>query len=305
MEREPTPGVRGTIGAFVCNICGADNNSTADPSERELVSCSRCGSSIRFRSIVLTLSRALFGLDLKLLEFPVLKSVRGLGFSDSAVYSPGLESRFSYTNTFYDREPRFDLARPDETEFGKYDFVICSDVMEHVPEPVDRALATLAQLLKPCGVLILTVPYSLEPGTLEHYPGLTDSGFAEVNGRTVLVGRSAGGEYRVFDQLTFHGGSGSTLERRIFSEDSLRAELAAAGFARVQFDSSGNRTFGVTFVGPCSLPVMAARAPFALNSSCVTELVSDLSAARALLSDVKSSRWLRFGRALGLGPQLK
>ena len=236
-NQEPKPGVREAIGAFICNICGAHNISTEDPSERERVSCSRCGSTIRFRSIVLTLSRALFGLDLKLPEFPVLKSVRGLGFSDSAVYSGGLASSFSYTNTFYDRDPSFDLSRPDEREFGKYDFVICSDVLEHVPEPVDRAFGALARLLKPHGALILTVPYSQEAGTIERYADLTDSRFAEVNGRTVLVGRSASGEYRVFDELTFHSGTGPTLERRIFSEESIRAGLAAAGFPIVQFET--------------------------------------------------------------------
>ena len=259
---------------------------------------------MRFRSIALALSRALFGLDLPLAEFPVVKSVRGLGFSDSTVYSAGLERAFSYTNTFYDRDPRFDLARPDEREFGKYDFVVSSDVLEHVPAPVDAAFATLARLLKPAGVLILTVPYSLEPDSVEHYPALGDSGFAEVNGQTVLVSRSAAGDYRVFDRLRFHGGSGATLERRIFSEESLRASLAAAGFPIVRFDGAGNRNFGVVFEGPCSLPVIAARAPFALGASGVTELVGHLSAARALLDAVKTSRWLRLGRSLGVGPNL-
>lgn len=299
------PGTREPIGAFVCNICGAHNTSTADSSDRERVSCSRCRSSIRFRSIVLALSRALFGLDLKLTEFPVLKSVRGLGLSDSDVYSPGLGNRFSYVNTFYHRDPGFDLSQPDEREFGKYDFVICSDVLEHVPGPVDRAFAALARLLKPTGFLILTVPYSLEPGMVEHYPELAESGFVEIDGRTVLVGRSASGEYRVFDNLTFHGGGGSTLERRIFSDESLRAGLAAAGFATVRFDASGNRGFGVVFTSPCSLPVIATRAPFALNTSGVSELVEQLSAARAVLSALESSRWLRLGRRLGVGPDLK
>ncbi|MGO9012608.1 MAG: class I SAM-dependent methyltransferase [Bryobacteraceae bacterium] len=295
------------IGAFVCNICGcgAHSVSTAEASERERAGCLRCGSSIRFRSIVLALSRALFGLDLTLPQFPVLKSLRGLGFSDSAVYSGRLENHFSYTNTFYDRDPSFDLARPDEKEFGKYDFVICSEVLEHVLGPVDRAFATLARLLKPTGVLILTVPYSLEPETIEHYPESAGSGFAEVDGRTVLVSRSASGEYRVFDQLTFHGGSGSTLERRIFSEEGLRAGLAAAGFPIVRFELTGNRNFGVIFATPWSLPVIAARAPFALSASGVTELVKDFCAARAIANAVKSSRWLRLGRTLGVGPDLK
>jgi len=296
-----------TLGAFTCNICGEHNVSSADASAREEVTCAMCHSTIRFRSILLTLSRALFGLDLKLLDFPVLKSVRGLGISDSDVYSARLEKCFSYTNTFYHREPRFDLSRPDEKEFGKYDFVICSDVLEHVPEPFERAFLSLSSLLKPTGILILTVPYSLEPETVEHYPGLVESAFAEINGQTVLVGRLANGEYRVFDRLNFHGGAGSTLERRVFSDRSVRRGLAAAGFSNAHFDSAGSRQFGVAFSSPCSLPISAERGSFTLSASGITELVEQLSAAREQLSaliSLRSSRWLRLGRALGVGPAL-
>ena len=69
-----------------------------------------------------------------------------MGISDAALYAARLEERFSYLNTFYDREPRFDLTQPDETEFGKYDFVIASEVLEHVPPPVHRAFETLSRL---------------------------------------------------------------------------------------------------------------------------------------------------------------
>jgi len=293
-----------TLGAFICNICGARNVSTADPAERERATCGNCRSTIRFRSLILALSRALFGLDLTLTEFPVLKSVRGMGFSDSEVYSGRLENRFSYTNTFYHRDPGFDLSKPDEKEFGKYDFVICSEVLEHVPDPVDRAFVVLGRLLKPTGVLILTVPYSLDASTVEHYPGLAETAFAEIDGRTVLVGRSSAGDYRVFDGLSFHGGTGSTLERRLFSDESLRSGLANAGFSSVQFDASGNRNFGVVLKSPCSLPILALRGPFALNASGVTELVEQLGACRGILRDVRKSRWLRLGKMLGAGPDL-
>jgi SAM-dependent methyltransferase len=292
------------LGAFTCNLCGARNDSTVDVGDRERPTCSHCRSSMRFRSVALGLSRTLFGLDLKLPDFPLLKSMRGLGMSDSETYSDALEDRFSYTNTFYDRAPRFDLLQPDEKEFGRYDFVICSDVLEHVPDPVDRAFATLAGLLKPTGMLILTVPYSHQPGAIEHYPELSGSTLAEVDGRTVLVGRSNSGEYRVFDQLKFHGGIGSTLERRVFTLDSIREALAAAGFPIVRFDATGSRDFGVVYAAPCALPIIASRVPFALSAESVTELVEQVAAARAFSNALKTSRWLRLGRALGVGPEL-
>lgn len=243
-------------------------------------------------------------MDLKLDEFPRLKSVRVLGISDSDVYADRLEDRFSYTNTFYHREPMFDLSRPDHTEFGKYDFVICSDVLEHVSPPVDRAFSALAGLLKASGVLILTVPYSLESETIEHFPNLHETGLTEINGRTVLVNRSGNGEYEVFDHLAFHSGHGATLEMRVFSEADIRARLAAAGFASVRIEATGNRGFGVVFAGPCSLPIIATRARFSLNTSGIGELTGQLVAARALLDAVRESRWLRLGRFLGLGPRI-
>ncbi len=304
MTQGDQPGHGAPLGAFTCNICGARNVSAAGADDREAATCSQCRSSIRFRAIVLALSRALFGLDLPIPDFPVLKSVRGFGISDSEIYAGRLENCFTYTNTFCHREPAFDLLRPDEKEFGKYDFVICSEVLEHVTDSVDAAFTTLARLLKPSGVLILTVPYSLEAGIAEHYPELAGSALAEFDGRTILVGRSPNGEYRVFDDLKFHGGTGATLERRVFSDESMRAGLAAAGFAGARFEVAGSREFGVVFSIPCSLPIIATRAPFVLNSSGITELVEQLSEANGIIRALKTSRWLRLGRTIGLGPDL-
>src|SRR5262249_45792477 len=150
------------LGAFLCNLCGQQNRSAVPVTDRETPACSKCGSSMRYRAIGLMLSRALFGMDLPLPYFPRLKSVFGLGISDSDIYARRLEKIFSYTNTFYHREPFLDLMNPKETDFGKYDFIICSEVLEHVPDPVERAFDTLSKLLKPNGALILTVPYAVD-----------------------------------------------------------------------------------------------------------------------------------------------
>ena len=42
------------------------------------------------------------------------------------------------------------------------DFVISSDVLEHVAPPYERALSNLLRLLKPGGLLVLTVPLKPE-----------------------------------------------------------------------------------------------------------------------------------------------
>jgi hypothetical protein len=302
MERSDTPRA---IGQFTCNICGTENHSDRDPADREGGDCSCCHSSMRFRSIVLALSRALFGMDLTLCDFPTLESVRGIGISDSAIYSGRLKSHFSYTNTFFDREPLFDLTWPEASESGKYDFAICADVLEHVPQPLDPVLRTLAGLLKPSGFLILTAPYTLDESTVENFTGLHETGLVEIDGKLVLVNRSVDGQYQVFDQLVFHGGQGSTLEMRVFAETDLRARLMAAGLSNVRFDATGNREFGVIYSGPFSLPIIASRAPSSLSLDGIRELMEQFAKERRLLSDVRKSRWLRLGRLLGLGPNLE
>jgi SAM-dependent methyltransferase len=290
---------------FTCNICGAINELTLQVADRERSTCSGCRSSMRFRSVVLALSRAICGMDLKLDDFPVLKSIRGLGISDSDIYARRLEERFTYMNTYYHREPVFDVSHPDESEFGKYDFVICSDVLEHVAGPIDCAFQTLARLLKPTGFLILTVPYVVEVPGVEHFSSLHSYGIADVGGRPVLVNRSADGRYEVFDELRFHGGSGATLEMRVFSQDDISANLTAAGFARIHFEVEPNAGLGVVFSHAGSLPVIASKAPFVLGTSGIGEVVEQLLSQRRVLSAVRESRWVRLGRLFGCGPDVR
>ena len=301
-ERSPR---RISIGRFTCNICGAANSSADSVDAREGATCKVCRSSLLMRSVVLALSRAVFGMDLALPDFPVLKTVRGLGLSDSDSYAGRLETHFNYTNTFYHQPPTFDLAQPDEAEFGRYDFVICSEVLEHVQAPVERAFRTLARLLKPAGVLILTVPYAFADATTENFANLHETGLAQIGGATVLVNRSESGKYEVFDQLVFHGGHGATLELRTFSETDLRQKLIAAGLPNIRFDATGSREFGVLFSGPSSLPIIAARQPFSLESGAIRELVDEWAATRRVLQGVKDSRWLKLGRLFGLGPKIR
>src|ERR1700737_4086049 len=102
-----------TLGHFTCNLCGSKTESKGGIDDHESSTCTVCGSSARFRAIALALSRALFGLDVPITKFPGLKSFRGLGISDPEKIARPLVRCFTYTNTHYDREPTFDLMRPD------------------------------------------------------------------------------------------------------------------------------------------------------------------------------------------------
>lgn len=51
-----------------------------------------------------------------------------------------------------------DITKIPEPD-GSFDAILCSEVLEHVPEPT-HALDEFTRLLKPDGVLILTAPFS-------------------------------------------------------------------------------------------------------------------------------------------------
>lgn len=291
-------------GGFTCNICGHRNRTFAPAEDRERPDCAKCESSVRLRSVVLQLSRALFGGDVALCDFPALKTLRGLGITDSEVYAGELAKRFSYTNTFYDKEPRLDLTAADVSAYGQFDFVICSEVMEHVEAPVERAFTALAKLLKPGGALIFSTPYSLEDPTAEHFAGVKGLALAVVDGRPVAVGRKADGAYAVFEDLKFHGGRGATVEMRLFAEAEVRERLAAAGFRSVTFDYAGSREFGVVYTIPCSLPAVARREEAPARAPHIVELVEEFATQSRVLRGVRESRWLKLGRALGVGPKI-
>lgn len=242
------------------------------PPEPEAPTCGFCGSGVRLRGLLHTLSQELFGTSLPLTEFPRVKSLRGLGTSDSNLYAEKLEDRFDYRNTFFHREPRFDIANPASDEFGRYDFLLSSEVLEHVLSPVEAAFQNACRMLKPSGVFVFTVPCSLEATTAERFGQLHDFGLAALSDRTLLVNRTPHGEVQVFDGLIFHGGRGATLEMREFSEAGLKTLLATAGFTDVRIDSQDYPEFGIVRRYAWSLPIAARKGPFALSQDAARDL---------------------------------
>jgi SAM-dependent methyltransferase len=144
-----------------------------------------------------------------------------------------LAERADYSNTFYDQEPRLDLTDPPAELLGTCDFLTCSDVLEHVPPPVERAFEAALALLRPGGALILTVPWQYEGTTVEHYPDLHRFEIVDIDG-PVVVNRTRDGTLQVFDRPVFHGGPGLTLEMRTFTLPDVVAHLERAGFAPVE-----------------------------------------------------------------------
>jgi SAM-dependent methyltransferase len=267
--------------SFICNICGQNNTIAA--LTHEASSCSGCGSNVRLRALVFMLSRELFGEGLLLPEFPCLKAIKGLGLSDQLSYAGLLAGKFDYTNTFYDREPFIDITEPHPERHGTYDFILSSDVFEHIGVPVDRAFHEVYKLLKPHGVLCLTVPFSLKEETVEHFPDLHEYAIAALSGAPVLINRRKDGTLEVRDNLVFHGGEGATLEMRLFSRKDLERKLTAAGFVTVSFLTDPVPRFGIAYEGDWSLPMVARKGVFALDPNAAGQLVRELSARTAQL----------------------
>ena len=286
---------------FTCNICGKPNRARRDGFHREEASCGWCGSSVRMRGLLRALSSEIFGMSVTLPEFPRVKSLRGLGISDSAQYADQLALKFDYRNTFLDREPRLDLRDPPARELGTYDFIVSSDVFEHVLPPAASAFENAFRLLKPAGVLAFTVPYSTGGDTKEHFGALGEFGLAQVGDRVLLVSRTAGGAVRVHDNLVFHfGADGPALEMREFSESDLRAELTGAGFGEVRIYSDNYPAFGVVGTESWSLPMAARKGSFGLNRDATRDVIEQWAALRKNCREWAGSLWVRLGSKLGL-----
>ena len=72
----------------------------------------------------------------------------------------------------------------------------------------------------------------------------------EINKQTACI------FYR-FNNLIFHGGPGSTLEMRVFSERSLMNELEKSGFKNVAIYGQPFLEYGINWGVDWSLPIAA------------------------------------------------
>lgn len=229
--------------------------------EREAGNCAGCGSTVRARAIVHQLSLALFGSSLAIRSFPWrARRMTGLGMTDSDVYARPLARRLAYRNTYLHTEPTLDIRNPDRALLATCDFVTSSDVLEHVDPPVLDAFVNLRRLLKPGGVLVLTVPFATQGPTLEHFPELFDYRIQAQGDSYVLINRTRSGVEQRFEDLIFHGGPGNTLELRLFSKAGLAEVLGDAGFVDVAFHAEPCLARGIDWNGPWSVPI-TARAP--------------------------------------------
>lgn len=244
---------------FTCNVCDSSCSVENAAIHREIQSCARCGSTVRFRALVHILSTELFGQSLPLREFPFRRDLRGIGISDWPPLAEAFQASFDYTNTFQQKEPRLDIANVDESLTALFDFIIVSDVFEHLAPPVSRAFENSHRLLKPSGILLLTVPYRTVGTTVEHFPELHQYTIVDTNGRRRLLNRTRDGRQQEFDDLVFHGDDGVTLEMRMFTLPSLLELLTAAGFSDIKVRGEDCERYGIYWPTQEHLPLVARK----------------------------------------------
>jgi len=271
---------------FNCIITGENVNLSDNEAwiSREGAFYKGCYS--RLRAMIYLLSKELFGKPMYLIDFPQNKKIKGLGMSDADVYAVPLSQKLDYVNTFYEKEPYLDIYKLNETQMNAYDFVLSTDVFEHIPPypGIDIAFKNLYNLLKPTGFLIFAVPFTLDDETIEHFPNLYDYSFIrennpiiknfdglpqhEINRRQnniVLINKTIDGKEEKFSNLCFHGGigditsgsgGGSTLEMRIFCKKDLEKRFYKAGFKEIEFldiEDPVVKNYGIYWEGPWSL----------------------------------------------------
>ncbi|HEY3743982.1 MAG TPA: hypothetical protein VGL53_29260 [Bryobacteraceae bacterium] len=174
--------------------------------------------------------------------------------------------------------------------------------------PPHTAFRNIYDLLKPGGVAIITVPYSIDPvGTSEHFPQLNQYVVSDLGGKPVLVNRTPSGKFEVFDQLVFHFAASPSLEMREFSESGLRDLLAELSFDSPKWYGESNDNYGIVWPERWSLPFALRKGPASFGAATIHELVRELAAAKregsrhkSLLEHFNRRLWTRMGRAAKL-----
>ena len=211
-----------------CSICGRILLIT--PVNSEVVCCRFCGSTWRAQEIcraVLTGLAYSEQIDIRAIN-PDMSRV-GLGISDDWRLARALSPLFAYTNSFLHQFPVVDICSPPQEAIGQFEFISCSDVLEHTPPPRNAALMGLHQMLKQTGFAVISVPLIRGLQFAEFYPELitwkTENDFVH------WVDQD--GHEHIDQHPEFHGGEGLTLAFRQWTEEKLIEELKAVGFSEI------------------------------------------------------------------------
>lgn len=211
-----------------CILCSTRNYRRADL-HRESMLCRKCRSTWRARAIGLAVQQ---GLGYEIQPYKTILSDWsrvGLGISDDVNVSVALHSKFFYSNSFYDTFPFLDIRDIPERAKNCFEFVTCSDVLEHIDKGISEAFQGLRSLVSSGGFVVVSVPITGEKGHSEFYMDLDRF---EIEPDGVHWVNSNGARF-IDHSPEFHGGRGQNLAFRQFSAASLNNSLNSAGFSHV------------------------------------------------------------------------
>jgi len=153
----------------------------------------------------------------------------GIGISDDVELSSRLSSKFFYSNTFFDAFPYLDIRKIPNIAYKAFEFVSCSDVLEHIDVDLNKAIRGVSKLLKPGGFAVLSVPIRNTAGQMEFYPKLKTF---SVLGETVKWVDQNGKRF-IDNSPEFHGGRGQNLAFREFVDESFKEVILKNGFRSI------------------------------------------------------------------------
>jgi SAM-dependent methyltransferase len=135
-----------------CPVCGTDHESFAPFNGRENAQCPACGSLERHRQQWVWLDRS--GLLAR------LPTMRALDLAPHRAFGPAL-ARVAGSYDSGDLLPGkakrvVDICAMDDAD-ASVDFIVCSHVLEHVPDD-GQALRELYRVLAPDGAALISVP---------------------------------------------------------------------------------------------------------------------------------------------------
>jgi hypothetical protein len=222
-----------SVAAFTCNICGTHNTDVAEGAwHREMTGCSGCRSNPRFRGVILALQQYLYGeTETAFKDVQVRKHIKLLGVSDDKICADLFQNKFSYTNTYYHKEPYLDLCSTASCiQYLKLDAIICSDVIEHTSSPPYDILSNMYMMLRVGGFVVLSAPTFHMSSTIEWYPAASSLQTVQENGKYCVNWTNIRGVNYVDTSPSFHGGPGDTLEMRLISHQDLLSIAERVGF---------------------------------------------------------------------------
>ncbi|WFU12350.1 hypothetical protein QA646_20790 (plasmid) [Rhizobium sp. CB3090] len=246
---------------FCCNVCGFSNDLSTAAIHREMLNCVECGSCARFRGVVKAVQQFVFKDATRPLNIqPPIPNIRGIGMSDWRGYADEFSRICDFQNTYYHMEPFLDVTDAiSSTNYTDLDFVVCSEVLEHVLGPVTNSLQNIFGMLKSGGILVLTVPSLEGYETIEHYPHLQSFEIVHTGGLYSIVNRRPDGAIEHYVNPAFHGGPGTVLEMRIFGEGDLLSMLRHVGFDEILDLPANDRECGYLWEGSVESPLWRGR----------------------------------------------